>query len=75
MAEFMALTQIPIIIFYGDNIPTEPTDDAGAGQLARAARHGRLWVETPSTSMAAMRQLVHLPEIGIGATRTSRSRT
>ena len=29
MAEFMKLTKIPIIIFYGDNIPETPSDNPG----------------------------------------------
>ena len=29
MAEFSTLTRIPIVVYYGDNIPTEPTKDFG----------------------------------------------
>ncbi|WP_291820540.1 hypothetical protein [Bosea sp. (in: a-proteobacteria)] len=46
MADFMALTKLAIIVFYGDNIPSEPTDvptqDAWRGRLEMA----RVWAET-----------------------------
>ena len=37
MAEFMQLTKIPIVIFYGDNIPDKPSDVSRSGRLARPA--------------------------------------
>ncbi len=46
MSDFLALTRIPIVIFYGDNIPDAPTDittqDAWRGRLEMA----RIWRDT-----------------------------
>jgi hypothetical protein len=46
MPEFMALTRIPIIVFYGDNIPSQPmslpAQDSWRVRLAMA----RLWRDT-----------------------------
>jgi hypothetical protein len=64
MSEFMALTRIPIIIFYGDNIPAEPvklpTQDGWRARLEMA----RLWRDTVNKHGGDV-TLVHLPEIGI----------
>jgi hypothetical protein len=64
MDDFMALTRIPIIIFYGDNIPAEPTaiptQDAWRIRLAMA----RLWRDAVNRHGGDV-TLVHLPEIGI----------
>ena len=40
LADFKELTKIPIVIYYGDNIPEQPTASPTRGQLARAPRHG-----------------------------------
>jgi hypothetical protein len=29
LEQFRALTRMPIVVYYGDNIPAEPTDIAG----------------------------------------------
>jgi hypothetical protein len=64
MSDFMALTRIPIIIFYGDNIPDEPSDvptqDAWRVRLAMA----RKWRDTVNRHGGAV-TVVHLPELGI----------
>lgn len=64
MAQFIALTRIPIIIFYGDGIPAKPSDiptqDAWRGRLEMA----RLWRDTVNKHGGDV-TLVHLPEIGI----------
>lgn len=64
MADFMALTKLPIIIFYGDNIPSQPsvvpTQDAWRGRLEMA----RVWAETVNKHGGQV-TLVHLPERGI----------
>lgn len=64
MADFLKLTKIPIIIFYGDNIPASPTDiptqDAWRVRLDMA----RIWAETVNKHGGDV-SLVHLPEIGI----------
>ncbi len=40
MEQFMALTKIPILIIYGDNIPDKPCSHARTGQLASTAGNG-----------------------------------
>jgi hypothetical protein len=64
MSEFVPLTKIPIVIFYGDNIPDRPSDiptqDAWRVRLEMA----RLWVDTVNRH-GGDATLVHLPEIGI----------
>jgi hypothetical protein len=64
MSDFMALTKVPIIIFYGDNIPskatTVPTQDAWRGRLEMA----RLWADTVNRHGGQV-TVVHLPESGI----------
>ncbi|WP_028465421.1 alpha/beta hydrolase [Nisaea denitrificans] len=64
MSDFLKLTKIPIIIFYGDNIPGTPTDiptqDAWRVRLEMA----RIWSETVNKHGGDV-TLVHLPDIGI----------
>jgi len=64
MADFMALTRIPIVIFYGDNIPAKPTSiptqDAWRGRLEMA----RVWRDAVNKHGGQV-SLIHLPEIGI----------
>jgi hypothetical protein len=64
MADFMKLTKIPIVIFYGDYIPATPTDiptqDAWRVRLAMAW----IWADTVNKHGGDV-TLVHLPEIGI----------
>jgi hypothetical protein len=63
-SEFMALTRIPIVIYYGDNIPQQPssvvTQDAWRARLQMA----RLWRDVVNKHGGDV-TLVHLPEIGI----------
>lgn len=63
-AEFNKLTQIPIVIYYGDNIPKEP-DPHGAqdGWRARLAM-ARIWRDAVNKQGGDV-TVVHLPEIGI----------
>lgn len=62
--EFLALTRIPIVIYYGDNIPDEPTPvqgrDSWRVRLAMACR----WAETVNRHGGDAR-IVQLPKIGI----------
>ncbi|MBB3221653.1 alpha/beta hydrolase [Pseudoduganella umbonata] len=64
MAQFMALTRIPILVLYGDNIPAQavdlPAQDSWRARLAMA----RLWRETVNKHGGDV-TLVHLPELGI----------
>ncbi|CAB3868226.1 alpha/beta hydrolase [Achromobacter piechaudii] len=62
--QFMALTRIPVLIVYGDNIPEKavdvPTQDAWRARLQMA----RLWREAVNRHGGDV-TLVHLPEVGI----------
>nr|WP_305123525.1 alpha/beta fold hydrolase [Roseomonas sp. GC11] len=63
-ADFEKLTRIPIVIYYGDNIPTEPTHRRGEDNWRVRLAMARLWVEAVNRRGGDAR-LVHLPEIGI----------
>ena len=64
LADFQKLTKIPIVVYYGDNIPeqptTSPTEDNWRVRLAMA----RLWRDAVNRHGGDV-TLVHLPEIGI----------
>lgn len=64
LEDFMPLTRIPIIVYYGDNIPTEPTDIAGQDNWrVRLAMAGR-WVEVINQH-GGDAELIYLPDLGI----------
>jgi hypothetical protein len=64
LADFMKLTKIPIILFYGDNIPAapmaNPSQDSWRIRLAMAGQ----WRDAVNRKGGDV-TLVHLPEIGI----------
>jgi pimeloyl-ACP methyl ester carboxylesterase len=64
MSEFLKMTKLPIIIFYGDNIPDQPTkmpaQDSWRVRLAMA----RLWRDAVNRHGGDV-TVVHLPAIGI----------
>lgn len=62
--EFKKLTQIPIIIYYGDYIPTEPVENPGREQWRAALMMAKLWRDAVNQAGGDV-TLVHLPEIGI----------
>ena len=63
-ADFDKLTRIPIVIYYGDNIPTEPTTERGKDNWRVRLAMARLWVDAVNRH-GGDAELVHLPEIGI----------
>ncbi|WP_171022443.1 MULTISPECIES: alpha/beta fold hydrolase [unclassified Variovorax] len=63
-AEFQRLTRIPIVIYYGDNFPLEPTPERGQDNWRVRLAMARLWVDAINRHGGDAR-LVHLPEIGI----------
>ncbi|GCA52765.1 alpha/beta fold hydrolase [Sinorhizobium meliloti] len=63
-ADFDKLTRMPIVIYYGDNIPTEPTERRGEDNWRVRLAMAKLWVEAINKRGGDAR-LVHLPEIGI----------
>jgi hypothetical protein len=64
LAEFMALTRIPIIIFYGDNIPSQPSGNPGQDGWRVRLAMARLWRDAVNRRGGDV-TVVHLPEIGI----------
>lgn len=64
MSEFMRLTKIPIIIYYGDYIPDQPVQNPGKEQWRAALAMARLWRDVVNKHGGDV-TLVHLPEIGI----------
>ncbi|ATB70187.1 hypothetical protein SJPD1_2088 [Sulfurospirillum diekertiae] len=64
LTDFMKLTKIPIIIYYGDNIPDKPIDNPAQDQWRVRLEMARLWADTVNRHGGDV-TLVHLPEIGI----------
>jgi len=64
LVDFRKLTRIPIVIYYGDNIPTEPTERPGEDNWRVRLAMARLWVAAINKHGGDAR-VVHLPEIGI----------
>jgi hypothetical protein len=63
-AQFEALTRIPILIFYGDNIPAQPVRLPAQDSWRARLEMARLWRDTVNRHGGDVR-LIHLPEIGI----------
>jgi hypothetical protein len=64
MKDFMSLTKIPIVIYYGDNIPEKLSSNPGAdGWRARLAM-AKLWRDTVNKYGGDV-TVVHLPEVGL----------
>jgi hypothetical protein len=64
MTEFEKLLNIPIIIYFGDNIPEEPSVNPGQDQWRVALQTARIWRDVMNSKGGDV-TLVHLPEIGI----------
>jgi len=64
MAEFMKLTKIPIVIYFGDNIPSEPSGNPGEEQWSTFFEVAKKWVEIIN-KRGGDATVVHLPQIGI----------
>jgi hypothetical protein len=62
--DFDKLTELPIVILYGDNIPAEPTDERGKDNWRVRLDMARLWVDAVN-SHGGDATLIHLPEQGI----------
>ncbi|MBD9513716.1 alpha/beta hydrolase [Pseudomonas sp. PDM22] len=63
-AQFDALTRIPILILYGDNIPTAPVSLPAQDSWRARLEMARKWRDTVNRHGGDV-TLVHLPEIGI----------
>jgi pimeloyl-ACP methyl ester carboxylesterase len=64
VADFAKLTRIPIVVYYGDNFPVEPTTERGQDNWRVRLAMARLWVDAINRHGGDAR-LVHLPEIGV----------
>ncbi|MGH8383402.1 alpha/beta hydrolase [Pseudomonas sp.] len=62
--QFKALTQIPIVIFYGDNIPGQPVRLPAQDSWRARLEMARLWRDTVNRHGGDV-TLVHLPQINI----------
>lgn len=64
LSEFMELTKIPIIIYYGDNIPEQPTTNPGQDGWRVRLAMAKLWRDAVNRQGGDV-TVVHLPETGI----------
>jgi hypothetical protein len=64
LSDFMKLAKIPIIIYYGDNIPDKPMDNPGQDGWRARLEMARLWRDCLNRHGGDV-TVVHLPEIGI----------
>ncbi len=64
MTDFLKLTKIPIIIYYGDNIPDKPTPHPGADGWRVRLAMARKWRDVVNKYGGDV-TVVHLPEAGI----------
>ncbi len=64
MARFKSLTRIPIVLYYGDNIPTQPGADPGLDNWRVRLAMAKLWVDAVNRHGGDAR-LVHLPDVGV----------
>lgn len=62
--EFMKLTKIPIVVYYGDNIPEEQTNVASQTFWRNVLATARQWAKVVNAH-GGDATIVHLPEIGI----------
>ena len=63
-SDFMQLTKIPIVIYYGDNIPDKPSVNPGQEQWRIFFEMAKRWRDAVNRHGGDV-TLVHLPEIGI----------
>jgi len=64
MEDFMQLTKIPIVIYYGDNIPDQVSPNPGQDGWRVRLAMARLWADAVNRHGGDV-TVVHLPEIGI----------
>lgn len=64
LQEFMKLTKIPIVVYYGDNIPQEETNAASLNFWRNVLATARRWAKVVNAHGGDV-IIVHLPEIGI----------
>ena len=62
--DFMKLTKIPIIIYYGDNIPEKYSENSGVDGWRARLLMARLWRDVVNKYGGDV-TVVHLPEVGL----------
>lgn len=64
LSEFAALTKIPIVIYYGDNIPAAPIENPGQDGWRARLKMARRWRDVVNSHGGKV-TVVHLPEVGV----------
>lgn len=64
LESFKKLTKMPIVIYYGDNIPTEISDNPGQDNWRVRVKMAKLWVEKVN-QYGGNAQVVELPTLGL----------
>jgi len=64
LSDFIRLTKIPVIIYYGDNIPDKPSNNPGQDGWRVRLEMARLWRDAVNRYGGDV-TVVHLPEAGI----------
>ena len=64
LEQFMPLTRIPIVVYYGDNIPAQPHGNPGQDQWRVRLAMARLWADAVNRR-GGDATVVHLPEVGV----------
>ncbi len=64
LSDFMKLTKIPIVVYYGDNIATEPTNVWNKDHWRSGLEMARIWAATINKH-GGNATVIHLPGIGI----------
>ncbi|MGB4400164.1 MAG: alpha/beta fold hydrolase [Daejeonella sp.] len=64
LSDFIKLTKIPIVIYYGDNIAEEPTTVWNKDHWRSGLAMARLWAATINKH-GGDATVIHLPEIGV----------
>lgn len=64
MEDFRKLTKIPVIIYYGDYIPEQPTQNPGQEQWRAAHTMAKRWRDTVNKHGGDV-TLIYLPDVGL----------
>jgi len=64
LEQFMALTKVPIVLYFGDNIPEQPSPNPGQDNWRVRLAMARTWRDTVNRHGGNV-TLVHLPDLGI----------
>lgn len=64
LKDFMLLTKIPIVIYYGDNIPENPSNNPGADGWRARLKMARLWHDAVNKYGGDV-TVIQLPEVGL----------